>query len=300
MRPRSRSLVRNAWEAIKRSAPDGVFSRLQFARHHGRLPNITRPRTFSEMILRQRLRDDSRALAPFVDKVAVRSYVAETIGDRHVIPLYDTFASGNDIDGDRLPPQFVLKANHGSGFVRIVNRHQGEPDWAALRVLVDRWLATDYGALHRERAYSHVPRIAFAERFLEAHGGTSPVDVKCFVFDGVVRLVQLDLDRHTRHTRALLTPTGETIAAAYRYPRPDGPIALPRHWNDALATAERLARPFDFVRVDLYLHEDQVWFGELTFYPLAGIGRFDPAAFDIELGGVWRDKRPVTDAWIIS
>jgi hypothetical protein len=36
--------------------------------------------------------------------------------------------------------------------------------------------------------------------------------------------------------------------------------------------------------VDLYLIKEQIYFGELTFYPGSGYENFMPDSFDIELG----------------
>ena len=54
-----------------------------------------------------------------------------------------------------------------------------------------------------------------------------------------------------------------------------------------LAIASGLGRSFDFMRVDLYNVDGEIFFGELTPYPGSGINRFVPASFDSELGAKW-------------
>ncbi|WP_289490274.1 ATP-grasp fold amidoligase family protein, partial [Klebsiella pneumoniae] len=54
-----------------------------------------------------------------VDKYAVRSYIAETIGEQYLVPLLGRWERAEDIDFDTLPNQFVLKCNHDSGCVLI-------------------------------------------------------------------------------------------------------------------------------------------------------------------------------------
>jgi hypothetical protein len=39
--------------------------------------------------------------------------------------------------------------------------------------------------------------------------------------------------------------------------------------------------------VDLYSLHDDVFFGELTHYPAAGTGRFNPREFDLVMGSYW-------------
>ena len=55
-----------------------------------------------------------------------------------------------------------------------------------------------------------------------------------------------------------------------------------------LELAEKLSKPFDYVRVDLYSLKGKVYFGELTHYPASGINKFEPQSFDFELGSYWK------------
>jgi hypothetical protein len=54
-----------------------------------------------------------------------------------------------------------------------------------------------------------------------------------------------------------------------------------------LRAATTLADGFRFMRVDLYDTPKGPLFGELTFAPEAGLCRFKPPAFDLELGESW-------------
>jgi hypothetical protein len=51
-----------------------------------------------------------------------------------------------------------------------------------------------------------------------------------------------------------------------------------------LDTAALLSEDFDYVRVDLYAPADEVFFGELTFTPGAGVSPMRPAHIDLEWG----------------
>jgi hypothetical protein len=48
--------------------------------------------------------------------------------------------------------------------------------------------------------------------------------------------------------------------------------------------AKILAEGFPFVRVDFYYVNDRIIFGELTFFPLSGMGKFTPDEWDYKLG----------------
>jgi hypothetical protein len=54
-----------------------------------------------------------------------------------------------------------------------------------------------------------------------------------------------------------------------------------------ITIAEDLSSKLDFIRVDLYTNESEVFFGEITVYPDAGYGKFSPSSFDEKVGELW-------------
>ena len=62
----------------------------------------------------------------------------------------------------------------------------------------------------------------------------------------------------------------------------------PKAFDKMIKFAERLSKGFDFVRIDFYLVNDYVYFGELTHYPGSGHGVFEPKEYDLELGKYWK------------
>lgn len=41
---------------------------------------------------------------------------------------------------------------------------------------------------------------------------------------------------------------------------------IPKQWNEMIKVAELLAKDIPYVRVDIYVIDEKVLFGELTFY----------------------------------
>ena len=60
--------------------------------------------------------------------------------------------------------------------------------------------------------------------------------------------------------------------------------------DELLKVAERLSKPFQYVRIDLYEIEEQVKFGEFTFTPNSGVYQWNPQELDI-LWGVGMPRR---------
>ena len=57
-----------------------------------------------------------------------------------------------------------------------------------------------------------------------------------------------------------------------------------------IRVAEKLASDFNFVRVDLYNVNGKIVFGELTFYPGSGYGKFTPDSYDFEFGKYFNNQ----------
>lgn len=59
---------------------------------------------------------------------------------------------------------------------------------------------------------------------------------------------------------------------------------MPENLNEMISIVEKLSDGFKFLRVDLYNVKGKIYFGELTFYPVSGMGAFVPEEWDEKLG----------------
>jgi hypothetical protein len=295
---RARDLVSGNWPRSR------AFRRLARADPH--------PQTYTDK-LRWRMAYDRRPmLTMFADKVAVRDYVADRIGDEHLTTLHGVHVSAAAVDWAALPREYVCKASHGSGAVVLVR--DAAPEGAQLPAstrfvgwdrfdvrpgptvpprlwdLITKWMTLNFeygpGRLP-EWAYRDIPPRVLFEELLTGPDGNVPNDYKFYTFDGTVRLVQVDTDRFGHHAREYLNRDGSPSIVIPELGVPDSPLqpsdALPR----MVELAEELARGVDFVRVDLYDVGDRIVFGELTNYPGAAVERWEPESVEIELGSYW-------------
>ena len=67
-------------------------------------------------------------------------------------------------------------------------------------------------------------------------------------------------------------------------PDPNYIIELPNNLKEMISLAEKLSANEPFLRVDFYNVNSKIFFGELTFYPASGMGRFIPDKSDLEIG----------------
>lgn len=272
---------------IGRVSPE-LASDLRFFRMFKRLPDRKHPRLFAEKLMLRSRSAAQEALAEYVDKWKVRHYVAQTIGDSYNVPLLGVYDRPEDIPYDSLPAGVHLKLNHASGY-NLIYAPQKK---TRIRARIRRWYRTDYSRIYQERQYSRVERkILVAE---DVTAGGKVWDCSFFCFGGVVEFAQL-LD-HAGHRYEV----GRSYEALpFRlFTSVTAIEPKPARFEEMVTLAEKLSRPFGFVRVDFFLTEKGLYFGELTFTPGAGPRRFVPDQYNTVFGDKIPDyilRSPVTE-----
>ena len=266
--------------------PDALRLKLLFRRTHGAWPDLANPKTFSEKVQWRKLHDRRDKLTLFADKYRVRSYVEAKIGAQYLAKAYWCSESAQALPLEQLPQSFVLKANHGTRW-NILVKDKRTVDRAELVHTLDGWLHSHYPPEQCEWGYRNVQPLAFAEEFLSTRSGEIPVDFKFFVFNGTVRMIQVDLERFISHSRCLYDPDWQLFPAVMGYPRGKG-YPRPDNLAEMIRCAQQLADGIDFVRVDLYNVDGRIVFGELTNYPGGGLEEFTPRSFDATVGAWWQ------------
>lgn len=254
-------------------------------------PDLRHPGTFNERIAWKILHDRNPLIPLTLDKVAVRSWVAERIGEHFLVPLLGVWHSAGDIPWDELPARFVAKTNHGSGY-NILVADKGEACRAEVLRQLDHWLAESYFDRTGEWGYRDIPRRILIEEFLEGSSGRVPEDYKLYVFGGQPKLLEVHLGRFTSARRQFfydprtLQPVDLGRFRHADHPDYAGPPKEARVLHDLAA---RLGAEFDAVRVDFYLVDRQPRFSEMTHYSGGGSVSYGSREHDRILGELWGD-----------
>jgi hypothetical protein len=293
LRWRARPFMDRVEKLFEWYGPERLVLEQRFRRIHGRRLNWRNPTMFQEKIYWIMRYVRSPIMTQLADKAAVRDFVAQRIGAQHLNARYGIWRSAGDVDFGALPDTFVLKATHGSRMV-LICRDRTTFDERAARLTMARWLKTNYSRRTREWVYRDIPPRIIAEALL-ADGTGDLTDYKFHCFDGQPRLIEVLVERFTGHglRRELFTPEWERITT-YRliyYPPADRDIPPPSNLAEMLECARRLSAGFPFVRVDLYCVNGRTVFGEMTWYPEGGWGRFMPIDAELRLGAELRLPR---------
>lgn len=253
---------------------------------HGTLPRVHDPLTFNDKIWFRLLYDRRQILTHLADKYVVRDYVNANINGTILPKLYWATGEPDNIQFESLPNSFIAKANHGSGWTYIVP-NKDTVDIQQMKIFFKSWVQQNYYDRKGEWAYKNIkPKIIFEE--LLTDNNKIPDDYKFFCFDGNVAAIQIDIDRFGRHEKQFVTPDWRVINP-YSIDCPKGAsLPKPRNLRTLIEVAEKLSQSFDFLRIDLYNLNGRIYFGEITIYPGAGVGKFIHGKLDIYLGRLWK------------
>ena len=212
--------------------------------------------------------------------------MAKTIGARRVIETLWTGREAERIPFDRLTPPYVIKVNHSSGGNVFVLDNDAI-DQNDIISSMKRRLQVPHGHIYREWAYIPIIPAIIVERAIAMPGGGVPKDYKFFVYHGRVHFIQVDIDRFSHHARNLYDREWRLLPAQFGYPMSLDIQIEPDNLEEMIYAAEKIGSQFDFVRVDLYSIDRDIFFGEATFYPEAGLGKFFPPEWDYKFCEPW-------------
>lgn len=220
------------------------------------------------------------------DKFAVRSWVANQIGEEYLIPLIGVWNHFDEIDFDSFPDQFVLKTTHASANIIIVkDKKKFDKKMAAL--MFKLWQSFDYSNASFEMNYKGIPRRIIAEEYREDKRGELP-DYKFMCFDGVPYCCWVDQGRFSHHTRDIFNMEWELLPYTQVFPNSNDPSSRPVNFDKMVDIAKILSRDFSHVRVDLYNVDGKIYFGEMTFCESSGFCQITPDEYDFRLGKMWK------------
>lgn len=282
--------LKNRWlrmyRLIEPIMSDEEFLKIIFPQYIGRKLNIVRPKTFNEKLQWLKLHDRNPEHTILVDKFAVKEFIADTIGEQYVIPTLGIYQSFDDINFEDLPDCFVLKTTHGGGGNGVVIcKDKKKFDKHRADKTLSRNLKDDISRFYKEWPYKNVPRRIIVEPYITDNSGDLK-DYKFFCFNGVPKFLKVDFGRFKEHHANYydldwnLLPFGEVVCPpdfSHKETQPD-------NFDKMVENAQKLSSGHYFVRVDLYNVDGRILFGELTFFPASGFGKFMPQEWDEKIG----------------
>ena len=260
-------------------------------RKYGYTIDWKKPRDLNEKIEWLICYGNTKMWPALADKYKVREYVIER-GFGHILPqLYGVWNDATKIDFSKLPEQFILKCNHDSGSYIIVDK-QKSFDRSEITEKMNRHLKEKFGYRFCEPHYNKIKPLVIAEEYLESSidtFSTSLIDYKVWCFDGKPYCI---FTCHNRTNKGIETNVydlnwhvhPEYSVFSNHYRNGNGKIPKPIVLKDMLEAASALSRGLPQARVDFYIINDKLYFGEITLTSCCGRMNYFSKEYLIELG----------------
>lgn len=228
-----------------------------------------------------------------LNKFSVRE-LAQRAGVK-VPEIYGQWDSLDDVDWASLPEAFVLKTFTGYGKHGVVPLIRNEETWRIAASEQEGTLDELLANLRQKLESGKVSAPIYAEELLDngSRFGLAS-DFKVYSFYGQPALVFIrEIDNFygakLDNKSGYFDLGGNRIDTPPRFTDANNVPALPKLWAEGLATAAEISMHtrLPFVRVDLYEHQGEIYFGELT--PRPGHPSVFPLgdSWDEYLGNLW-------------
>ena len=244
---------------------------------------MEKPTTINEKMQWIKLYDYSPIKSKLADKYEVREWVGQKIGEDVLVPLLGKWDTFDEIDFNKLPQRFVLKATHGCG-CNIIVKEKSSLDINEARKKFRTWMKTDYSYFTGELQYHDIKPRIIAEEYME-NGNDDIYDYKVFCFNGEPQYIMFLKDRKQGLRMAFYDLEWNKQEFTYNYPRIDEKIEKPKEIEQIIEYSRKLCKDFLTVRIDFYiLNDGTIRFGEMTFVSCGGFSKWYPPKYDDILG----------------
>lgn len=261
---------------------DRFYLKAQFRLRLGKKLNLTNPQTFNEKLQWLKLYDRKPEYTNMVDKYLAKKYVASIIGEEHIISTLGLWENFEAIDFNLLPKQFVLKTTHDQGGI-VICQDKNKFDKNAARNKINNHLKKNAYYTYREWPYKNVKPRIICEEFISQTNNV-PDDYKILCFHGQAKLIELHKDRFGDHKQDFYDVNWQKTTISQDYSTSKQIYEKPKPLAEMIQLSEKLAANIKHVRVDWFVVQDKIYFGEITFYDGGGMTAFDDIKDDYLLG----------------
>ncbi|MEG1644407.1 MAG: ATP-grasp fold amidoligase family protein [Alistipes sp.] len=253
----------------------------------GKKINWRHPMDLNEKINWLKFYSDTSMWPIFADKYRVREYIEQKGLSDSLNELYGVWDNADDINFDALPQSFVLKSNNGCGTVEFV-RDKSRLDITATRRMLKKWLKMKFGLLTAEPHYLKIKPVIIAEALLCAPLKTTLLDdYKVFCFNGNPYHILFCYDRkgagqpakYTIYDTKWMIHHNKILIHEGTDPQPE-----PKILDKMLKYSKILATNIPCVRIDWYIVDDKLYFGEMTMTSAGGYDNTYSEEYLFELG----------------
>ncbi len=257
----------------------------RFTKAIGYYPNVQEPKTLNEKILWLSQNYHNQLATLCVDRYLVKQYIKEQLGEDLCFSTIRKYDSIYDVDLNEYPGKFVIKVNWNLGknqTINVINKDKSSLD--LIRAKLDNWTQpwnnlyyTDYNW-----PYKDVKPIMFAEEYVDKKACNK---YKVYCFNGKADFALLDMNCYSlKYKRSIydrnFKETDFTIGKTSKVQLK----TKPQNFDRVIELADKLSKPFPFVRVDFYEIGGKIYFEQFLFGLSSSFSKIKPLEWDYKLG----------------
>ncbi|MFR3559788.1 MAG: ATP-grasp fold amidoligase family protein [Paraclostridium sordellii] len=265
--------------------PDKPYLKILYRLEMGEKLNLENPKGYNEKLQWIKLYDRKNEYKTYVDKYEVRRYVEGKVGRKYLIPILGKYESTKEIDWDNLPNEFVLKCTHGSGS-NVICTDKTKLNFKMYEKKINKWMKRNWYYFGREWPYKELHPSIICEKFI-GNKSKVPEDYKIMCFGGEPKLIQVHRGRYSEYTQDFYDIYWNKMdfnnvgykGSKYEHEKP-------KQLEEMLDIARKLSEGLRQIRIDLYCVNEQIYFGEMTFFDASGLAKFEPHEYE-DIIGSW-------------
>ena len=241
----------------------------------GKKLNLKNPLTINEKIQWLKIYDNLPVKTALTDKVLVRDYIKDKIGEEYLKPVLWIGDDFDSIPFSSLPDSFIVKANNGCKWHFIVKGKQTYLEnlrlFQSTKGAMNNWMKQSFfGWSDFECQYRDIkPQIIVEELLREEGDKTNEIEIWCF--NGVPKIIQ-DIKKENQRTRSVCSYDENFNYLNLNFI--EHAVIENHECSGELIKAVELSRilseGFKLVRTDWMLYQKRLYFCEMTFTPYSG------------------------------
>lgn len=248
----------------------------------GRFLNFKNPRLFTEKIQWLKVYDCTPIKTKLADKILVRDWIREQIGEEYLKNIYGVYDRYEDIDFSKLPREYVIKTNHACKMQILVI--EGAYPFPAYKDVFNNYLKINYAYKSGyEMQYEKIVPKIFVEEYIK--NTNELFEYLFFCFNGSPKMVLFSSNKRDKEIKSTMFDINwNNLHFNLGGKLHDETILPPKNFDKMIEIAKTLSKGFKFVRVDLHNVDGKIYFGEMTFTPNSGYMKFSNPKWDRIMG----------------
>lgn len=270
---------------------DEKYKSKKHVKDFGNIPNLHTPETFNEKIIFRMLYDHNSQFTFLANKINAKLYISRVIGSQYVVPVIGTYTEFDKIDFDKLPLSFVLKCSHDSESSIVCNNKMFF-DKEEARKKINFCLKRNMYYTTREKHYRNIVPLIICEQYLNVYNNkerdTTPELYRIHCFDSRPVFIEVDFtDSDGKEFVNIYNNNWERQNVTVGHLNKLCEVKRPNELDELLRLSKILSMEFDYVRLDWFIADGDLYFSEFTFTPCAGRMQFNTVEFDYYFGSYW-------------